>query len=185
METKMLAVIAAVALLSAMIGGYMMQQSGVKIIREEMSKMSSLPSQAPAVVQQTPATTPAPATAPAMAAAPSTSEKKDVSGEIVLDEAITFSDMPWQKEVNLERGRYQVYFEADQPINFVVRSPTGSTKATTQFGPKCCDTSGFYTADINNGEEGTYTIVFDDSKLQLADAKPSQGLVKIGKISEI
>jgi len=179
MEAKMLAMIAVVALLSAMVGGFMTQQTAEKTIKQTLTaNLAQQPAAAPAVAQTPPARS-----APAPAAP--TAAKKDVSGQIFLDEEIDFSTLPWSKELELPTGRYEVYFESDQPIKLSVVSETGSTKATTQFGPKCCKTSGFYTIDVNNGEGGKYTVVFDDSQLTLADARPTKGLVKIGKIGGI
>lgn len=188
MEMKMLAVVAAVALLSAMLGGLMVQHKAVSTIKDTLAQN----------MQQTAATEPAKTTgaaaatqqqaAPAAATAPATTTKKGVSGKVIVDENVKFDTFPWVQEVDLDQGRYEVYFEADQNIKFMIYSDSSGQqklKVTTQFGPKCCDTTGSYTVDINNGEGGKYKIVFDDSEMTLADERPSQGLVKIGKIGDI
>jgi phage/plasmid primase-like uncharacterized protein len=191
MEPKMLAAVAAIALLSAMLGGYMVQQKAVSTINEAIATQISGQAQAtcaPAKETATAAATQQQAAASTATTAPATTSKKGVSGTVILDEQPSFKELPWTKDVTLEQGRYEVYFEADQKIKFMVYSDASGSqkiKVTTQFGAKCCESSGFYTVDINTGEGGKYKIVFDDSEMTLADARPTKGLVQIGKTADI
>ncbi|MFH1064085.1 MAG: hypothetical protein V1729_03325 [Candidatus Woesearchaeota archaeon] len=122
---------------------------------------------------------------------------RPVSGEVILEEKIPFTEFPLAKKIDLaERTRYDIYFETNHPIKFVVYSEkrysewleTGyhtMSKVTTKSGPKCCDTSMSTSIDINIGEGGTYYLVFDASDLKMADPKPTEGIIRITKMSEI
>ncbi len=196
MDGKMLAVVAAVALVSAMLGGYIMKEQAVETIRSAVPQCQAATTvPAPAAMQAVAKQQAAPSAAPT-APAPSTPSKRGVSGKLVFDEDIEFKSLPWSKEIVLEEGRYEVYFEADQAIKFVVYNEASfngwkssgihtSAKVTTQFGPKCCETSKSYIVDINKGEGGKYVVLFDDSQLKLADARPTKAVAKIGKTGDM
>ena len=115
----------------------------------------------------------------------------------VFHEEFSFIIFPRVSTIELEEGsKYSVYFEVDSPIQFVVYSEkrynewrqSGThtiSKATTKSGPDCCATSSSFSIEINNGEEGRYYLVFDDSGLKLAGKKPSIGILGVAKTGNI
>ena len=93
------------------------------------------------------------------------------------------------------RERNFVYKE-DGPIQFIVYSEerynswvtTGKhtiSKANTNRGTECCQKTGSFNIDINNGEGGKYYLIFDDKKLGRYDARPTKGHLQVIKTSNI
>lgn len=108
-------------------------------------------------------------------------------------EDISFAEFPTAKAATLEKGRYSIYFETDYPIQFVVYSEQrynqwkeeGAhtiSKATTKSGSSCCAESGTFTVDINEGEQGTYYFVFDNSRVS---NNPTTGKIIVTKLGGI
>jgi hypothetical protein len=155
--------------------------------------------QAPATQEQAqaPQAAAAPAPAASPASAPQPAVDRQTYNQQMLDEQLKFTAFPLVREVTLEEGmKYSVYFETDSPIRFVVYNEARyndwkqsgqhtMSKATTNSADGCCGTDGNFAIDINRGEVGKYYLVFDASDLKLADPRPSQGIVRVTKTSNI
>ncbi len=105
----------------------------------------------------------------------------------------SFTEFPTVKTTELAVGRYEIHFETDSNIQFVVYSQeryeqwkeTGAhtiSKATTQQGTSCCTSSRTFTVDVNQGEEGLYYLVFDATKVS---SQPTVGQITITDIGDI
>lgn len=120
-------------------------------------------------------------------------------GTVMMNEEFSLDGkaFPFVKKLDLEEGaRYTVYFESDRQIQFVVYSEfhynkwkeTGFhsiAKATTQSGPRCCETSGSFKFDVNSGEGGTFYLVFDDKKIPDKSQLPGKGKLIVTKNENI
>jgi hypothetical protein len=131
-------------------------------------------------------------TKPAETTAPTPPSVVTPVSELLLDETVQLTKSPFVKTVNLEMGRYDVSFEADKRIRFVLYSETRynewidsgehtQSKISTQDSSECCAISGNYRIDINEGEAGTYYFVFEDVR----DLGMSSSKIVINKIGEL
>jgi hypothetical protein len=114
--------------------------------------------------------------------------------EVVLERELAFKDWPTAVSVKLdELVRYRVQFSIDKPAQVVVYSEqrynqwkeTGShtiSKASTKTVDGCCQQEASWTFDVNQGEGGTYYVVFDTSKVT---EKPTTGSLKVTKATTI
>lgn len=117
--------------------------------------------------------------------------------EVIFEEEFEFEEYPkaFLQKMD-EKARYEIYFEADEEIQFIVYSKerydqwkeTGMhtlSKVNTKTSEGCCKINGTYKIDINIGEGGTYYFVFDDSLMEPKTLLPSTGKLKITKLSGI
>lgn len=117
--------------------------------------------------------------------------------KVVFDEDMSFTEFPAVTTVPLEEGmKYRIEFEAESVIYFALYEEfmhnkwkeTGEhviAKASSASKDGALTASGSYQFDINEGEGGTYYIVFDDSMNKMADGKPTTAKVKLTKVSNI
>jgi len=190
---KVQCLIAAAMLLLALTGCMMPSAQNAQQAAPQQAQAPSTPEQAQA--PQAANTAPAPAASPAAAQPPAVD--RQTYNQQLLDEQVKFTAFPLVREVTLEEGmKYNVYFETDSPIRFVVYNEARyndwkqngqhtMSKATTNSAEGCCRTDGNFPIDINNGEAGKYYLVFDASDLKLADPRPSQGILRVTKTSNI
>jgi len=112
--------------------------------------------------------------------------------ELVRDEIVELTGFPTIRTVELAEGRYRISFEAEKKIRLVLYSQerynewqnTGEhtiSKLSTQEGVECCADSGSYTVDINEGEAGTYYLIFEDPR-NLGATSSSLEINKIGEL---
>jgi len=120
-----------------------------------------------------------------------------VYNQLLQNQTFEFKEFPFAIKQKLDApARYNIWFETDKPIQFIVYSEqrynewlsTKShtiSKVNTQTGGKCCAATGSYNIDINQGEAGTYYLVFDGSAIKEKALLPSSGKIIITKLSGI
>ncbi len=183
---RTIAILFTMILLLSLTAGCVMKDSGTT---EETTEMTE------ETVETTENETPVAEATPAEKAPPVAPRKS--YGEVVFDEQTTLTEFPTTLTTVMEEGmKYNIQFQTDQPIQFVVYSEqrynewqnSGAhtiSKATTKSGDECCANEGSFTIDINEGEAGKYYIVFDDGKLNDLVERPTTGSVTVTKVSNI